>query len=495
VALADLEQLGLRLQEVVRVLAAPARTGLEPVDLGLAVLQARAEWAAPLRRGGLDWVGPEESVDVMANPAVLKQLLDLALGHAIGLGRRLEFRLRFFGQPAQAKLLIAAVTPGSEPFASLPGDAAEWHWVLLAALAVRAGVVAERQVQAQGVSRCASASPTCCMKARTRAVWRRSGWVSIHTGTLSSGITSDTGSRSGWRACMKVGRMPTPTPVRSMAATALKMSTRTRTWPAPGACASSGRTRGGGRRVRTPPRARRAAVAAVACTACGRPGAPRGRTRGSASCPAGGPPGVRPPGPTGAAPRRPAAAESAGRLRPGGAPGRPGGVFHHLDLDARVGWRKVGQRLRQQVFHHHEGRGQAQQAGEFAVAAQHPAFDLLGLVGHARAWSSTSAPASVGWYPLRERSNSRAPRLPSSASSRRCTVVAFTPRRAAAATRAERPDGQRKAQITPVEVGHQAPRTGPLEPCNLQTLNAKWHDCLHRRAASTVPSRTVCPLT
>jgi hypothetical protein len=150
-ALADLEQLGLRLQEVVRVLAAPARTGLEPVDLGLAVLQARAEWTSQLRRGGLVWVGPEESVDVMANPAVLKQLLDLALGHAVGLGRRLEFRLRFFGQPAQAKLLLTAVTPGSEPFASLPGDAAEWHWVLLAALAVRAGVVAERQVQAQGV--------------------------------------------------------------------------------------------------------------------------------------------------------------------------------------------------------------------------------------------------------------------------------------------------------------------------------------------------------
>lgn len=151
VVLADLEQMGLRLQEVVRVLAAPARTGLEPVDLARAVLQARAEWAAPLRREGVNWLGPEESIEVMANPAVLKQLLDLALGHAIGLGRRLEFRLRSFGQPAQAKLLIAAVTPGSEPFASLPGDAAEWHWVLLAALAVRAGVVAERQVQAQGV--------------------------------------------------------------------------------------------------------------------------------------------------------------------------------------------------------------------------------------------------------------------------------------------------------------------------------------------------------
>ncbi len=150
-ALADLEQLGLRLQEAVRVLAAPERAGLEPVDLGRALLQARAEWAAPLRRAGLEWAGPDEAVEVMANPAVLKQLLDLALGHAIGLGRRMSFRIRLFGQPVQAKLLLAALTPGSEPQAPLPGDAGEWHWVLLWALALHAGVVAERQVQPQGV--------------------------------------------------------------------------------------------------------------------------------------------------------------------------------------------------------------------------------------------------------------------------------------------------------------------------------------------------------
>lgn len=150
-ALADLEQLGLRLQEVVRVLAAPARTGLEPVDLGRALLQARAEWVARLRRAGQDWVGPEDGVEVMANPAVVKQLLDLALGHAMGLGRQMSFRIRLFGQPAQAKLLLAAITPGSGPEASLPGDAGEWHWVLLSALALHAGVVAERQVQAQGI--------------------------------------------------------------------------------------------------------------------------------------------------------------------------------------------------------------------------------------------------------------------------------------------------------------------------------------------------------
>lgn len=151
VALADLEQMGLRLQEVVRVLAAPPRAGLEPVDLGLAVLQARAEWATPLRRAGVSWVGPEDTADAMANPAVLKQLLDLALGHAIGLGRQLGFRVRLFGQPAQAKLVLTATTPDSEAFASLPGDVGEWHWVLLSALALRAGVVAERQVQAHGV--------------------------------------------------------------------------------------------------------------------------------------------------------------------------------------------------------------------------------------------------------------------------------------------------------------------------------------------------------
>ena len=59
------------------------------------------------------------------------------------------------------------------------------------------------------------------------------------------------------------------------------------------------------------------------------------------------------------------------------------GVFHHFDLDARVGARKVGQRLRQQVFHDHEGGGHAQRPGEFTVAAEHAALDLVGLVGHA----------------------------------------------------------------------------------------------------------------
>jgi hypothetical protein len=59
VALADLEQLGLRLQEVVRVLAAPPRTGLEPVDLGLAVLQGacRMGGAAAAPRVGLGGAG------------------------------------------------------------------------------------------------------------------------------------------------------------------------------------------------------------------------------------------------------------------------------------------------------------------------------------------------------------------------------------------------------------------------------------------------------
>ena len=59
------------------------------------------------------------------------------------------------------------------------------------------------------------------------------------------------------------------------------------------------------------------------------------------------------------------------------------GVFHHLHLDAGKGAREVGQRLRQQVLHHHEGGGHPQQAGELAVAAGHAALDLLGLVGHA----------------------------------------------------------------------------------------------------------------
>jgi RNA polymerase sigma-70 factor (ECF subfamily) len=146
-------------------------------------------------------------------------------------------------------------------------------------------------------------------------------------------------------------------------------------------------------------------------------------------------------------------------------------VLDHLDLDARVAQRKVGQRLRQQVLHHHEGGGHAQHAAQFAVAAQHLAFDLLGLVGHAprlvdhqRAGlgRQVAAARAVEQPRAQVRFQRFQPALHGGG------VDAQFARRSARRPLAS--DGQCKAQVAPVEVGHRA----SLEAAILQTLNAKW---------------------
>jgi hypothetical protein len=157
--LAQLEQLGLQLQEAVRVLAAPPQAGAERVDLAVAALQARAEWAAVLQRHETPWIGPTQGAEVWANPSLIKQMLDLALGHVLdhalgpapGLGSRLTVEVvRVVARPL-AQLRITVSHESGALFDSQPGDAAQWHWVLLRALAAHAGLAVERQVLARGL--------------------------------------------------------------------------------------------------------------------------------------------------------------------------------------------------------------------------------------------------------------------------------------------------------------------------------------------------------
>ena len=63
--LEPLEQQGLQLQEVVRMLAAPAGAMPEKVNLGVAALQGRAEWATALQRAGASWRGPQTGCEVL----------------------------------------------------------------------------------------------------------------------------------------------------------------------------------------------------------------------------------------------------------------------------------------------------------------------------------------------------------------------------------------------------------------------------------------------
>jgi CheY-like chemotaxis protein len=147
----QLEQLGLQAQEVVRMLIAPAGAMPEQVNLGVAALQARAEWTAALHRAGATWRGPQGGCEVLTNPAVLKQLLDLAIAHALQLGTALQVEVDQRFQPPLAALRIEVSRPGGELFAAQPGDVGELHWALLTALARHAGVHVERQVRALSV--------------------------------------------------------------------------------------------------------------------------------------------------------------------------------------------------------------------------------------------------------------------------------------------------------------------------------------------------------
>lgn len=149
--LEGLGALGLQLQEVVRMLAMPAGAMAETVNLGMAALQARAEWAAALKRGGATWRGPQNGCEVLTNPAVLKQLLDLAIAHALLLGTDIQVEVDKRFQPPLAALRIEVSRPGGELFSALPGDVGELHWSLLTALAQHAGVHVERQVRALSV--------------------------------------------------------------------------------------------------------------------------------------------------------------------------------------------------------------------------------------------------------------------------------------------------------------------------------------------------------
>lgn len=147
----QLERVGLQVQEVVRMLTARAGAMPEKVNLGVAALQARAEWSGALQRAGATWRGPQRGCEVLTNAAVLKQLIDLAIGHALLQGTDIQVEVDQRFQPALAALRIEVSRPGGELFAARPGDVGELHWALLTALAQHAGVHVERQVRALSV--------------------------------------------------------------------------------------------------------------------------------------------------------------------------------------------------------------------------------------------------------------------------------------------------------------------------------------------------------
>lgn len=151
VLLAQLEDLGVRLQSLERVIGGHGRLTPEHLDLGLAMIQLRAERAHALERAGATIDGPAEGMDVRISAGVLKQSLDLALDHMLSLGQQIEAQIGAWGEPPLPTLRLAVGLPFIEAFAASPEALDELHWSLLSLLCTRCGIRLERQIEAHRV--------------------------------------------------------------------------------------------------------------------------------------------------------------------------------------------------------------------------------------------------------------------------------------------------------------------------------------------------------
>jgi hypothetical protein len=149
--LGQLQDLGVRLQSLERVIGGHGHLAPERLDLGLAMVQLRAERAHALERMGATIEGPADGMDVRISAGVLKQALDLALDHMLSLGPQLAVQISTLGDPPLPTLQMTVGLPFVEAFAASPESLDELHWALLSLLCNRCGIRLERQIEAHRV--------------------------------------------------------------------------------------------------------------------------------------------------------------------------------------------------------------------------------------------------------------------------------------------------------------------------------------------------------
>ena len=150
--IARLEQLGVQIQELARVLAGDAPVAPERVDLARAARQALSEWTRAAQLKGIRLTGPREPFELDVNAAVLEQLLDLGIEYALHIGSRIEVNTGMQGQPPHPMLTIEVARPQSPPASGGEEDFNELHWLLFVQLARAIGLVPQRLAVGQTVT-------------------------------------------------------------------------------------------------------------------------------------------------------------------------------------------------------------------------------------------------------------------------------------------------------------------------------------------------------
>jgi hypothetical protein len=84
--LTRLERFGVQLQEIARVLAREGGWASERVNVGAAIRQTLALWSERAALAGATLIGPHDDPELIVNPPVLEQLLELGVEYALHLG-------------------------------------------------------------------------------------------------------------------------------------------------------------------------------------------------------------------------------------------------------------------------------------------------------------------------------------------------------------------------------------------------------------------------
>lgn len=148
---ARLEQLGISIQELGRILAGGSSLPCERIELAVAAQAVIAQWAPPAERERIALLRSSEPIDVDVNAAALAQLVELALTYALDVGSGVEVSCAAGGRAVHPTLTIRSrrehlpeETIPEAPLDSLP-------WLLFVHLAHAVGLAPQRLVEGPAV--------------------------------------------------------------------------------------------------------------------------------------------------------------------------------------------------------------------------------------------------------------------------------------------------------------------------------------------------------
>lgn len=149
--LARLENLGLQVQQLARMMSHDGMQSAEAIDLGDALSRAIAMWSPSAEARGVTLSQPDDTTArVQVDPAVLEQLLDLAIELALEAGDSLAVRVR--PQPASRQVLLLIDVHHGGPITSAASGANtedegadNLRWLMLHQVARSGGIGARRE--------------------------------------------------------------------------------------------------------------------------------------------------------------------------------------------------------------------------------------------------------------------------------------------------------------------------------------------------------------